>query len=345
MSRASTLIRFALTLTVAAGLGCGGQPSERDRSPGEVTAYVSADRPFSEPVLREYEKKSGVRVNVVYDTEETKSTGLANRLLAEKERPQADVFWSNEPVRTLVLKSRGVLAPYRSPNADGIPAVLVDNEGYWTGFSARIRVIAYNTKRVKPEDAPRSVFDLADPKWRGQVAMADPRFGSTSFHVAALYAIAGDEKMDDFFRRLKANGVHIVDGNSVVRDLVARGEVSVGLTDTDDVNVAIEDGQPIGMVLPDANGLGVPVMPNMVSLIAGAPHPDEGRRLIDYLLSPAVEQQLAQSEAVQIPLHAGVPGPKNIPAINTFKPMTLDYAKAASRVEEVTSRLAQILGL
>jgi iron(III) transport system substrate-binding protein len=345
MSRASTLIRFALTLTVAAGLGCGGQPSERDRSPGEVTAYVSADRPFSEPVLREYEKKSGVRVNVVYDTEETKSTGLANRLLAERQRPQADVFWSNEPVRTLVLKSRGVLAPYRSPNADGIPAVLVDNEGYWTGFSARIRVIAYNTKRVKPEDAPRSVFDLADPKWRGQVAMADPRFGSTSFHVAALYAIAGDEKMDDFFRRLKANGVHIVDGNSVVRDLVARGEVSVGLTDTDDVNVAIEDGQPIGMVLPDANGLGVPVMPNMVSLIAGAPHPDEGRRLIDYLLSPAVEQQLAQSEAVQIPLHAGVPGPKNIPAINTFKPMTLDYAKAASRVEEVTSRLAQILGL
>ena len=101
--------------------------------------------------------------------------------------------------------------------------------------------------------------------------MADPRFGSTSFHVAALYALAGDEKMDDFFRRLKANGVRIVDGNSVVRDLVARGDAKVGLTDTDDVNVAVENGQPIAMVLPDRNGLGVPVMPNMVSLIANAP--------------------------------------------------------------------------
>ena len=99
---------------------------------------------------------------------------------------------------------------------------------------------------MTPNDAPQSIFDLADPKWKGQVAMADPRFGSTSFHVAALYALAGDEKMDDFFRRLKANGVRIVDGNSVVRDLVARGEVKVGLTDTDDVNVAIENGQPIG---------------------------------------------------------------------------------------------------
>jgi iron(III) transport system substrate-binding protein len=175
--------------------------------------------------------------------------------------------------------------------------------------------------------------------------MADPRFGSTSFHVAALYALAGDEKMDDFFRRLKANGVKVVDGNSVVRDLVGRGEVKVGLTDTDDVNVAIEDGQPIAMVLPDADGLGVPMMPNMVSLIAGAPHPDEGRKLIDHLLSPDVERQLAQSEAVQIPLHAGVQGPKNIPAIDTFTPMTLDYSKAASRVDDVTARLAGILGL
>src|ERR671910_602143 len=322
-------------------IGCGSA----ERPDRTVTVYVSTDRVFSEPVLREYERRSGVKVNAVYDTEETKSTGLANRLLAEKARPQADVFWSNEPVRTLVLKARTVLASYRSPSAEGIPAQLVDPDGYWTGFSARIRVIAYNTTLVKAEEAPQSVFDLADPKWKGQVAIADPRFGSTSFHVAALYALAGDEKMDDFFRRLKANGIRIVDGNSVVRDLVARGEVKVGLTDTDDVNVALEDGQPVGMVLPDKDGLGVPVMPNMVSLIADAPHPDDARRLIDYLLSADVERQLAQSEAVQIPLHARVPGPKNIPAIDTFKPMTLDYAKAASRVEDVTGRLAGILGL
>lgn len=343
LNRTSAFCIFAAVAMI--GVVACRSPEQSQAANRAVTVYVSADRVFSEPVLREYERQTGVRVNAVYDTEETKSTGLANRLIAEKSRPQADVFWSNEPVRTLVLKSREVLASYRSPSAEGIPAALVDPDGYWTGFSARIRVIAYNTKLVKPDKAPQSVFDLADPKWRGQVAVADPRFGSTSFHVAALYAVAGDEKMDDFFRRLKANGVRVVDGNSVVRDLVARGEVKVGLTDTDDVNVAIEDGQPIAMVLPDAAGLGVPVMPNMLSLIANAPHPEEARKLIDYLLSPDVERQLAQSEAVQIPLHAGVQGPKNMPAINTFKPMTLDYTKAASRVEDVTTRLATILGL
>ena len=91
--------------------------------------------------------------------------------------------------------------------------------------------------------------------------------------------------------------------------MVARGDVLVGLTDTDDVNVALEAKQPVAMVLPDRDGIGVPVMPNMVSLVAGAPHPEEGKRLIDYLLSPEVERKLAESDAVQIPLHPACPVP------------------------------------
>lgn len=334
---------------VSVSSGCAGSRSTEGTNANagarEVTVYVSTDRVFSEPVLRAYEQKTGVKVNAVYDTEETKSTGLANKLLAEKNNPQADVFWSNEPVRTLVLKKRGVLAPYKSPAADGIPAAFRDPEGYWTGFSARSRVIVYNTDLVKPEEAPKSVLDLTDPKWRGQVAVADPRFGSTSFHVAALYAELGDERADEFFRKLKANDVKIVSSNSVVRDMVVRGEVKVGLTDTDDVNVALEAKQPVAMVFPDRDGMGVPVMPNMVSMIAGSPHTEAAKHLIDYLLSPEVERMLAESEAVQIPLHQGVEGPKNIPPISSFKPMTLDYSKAADRVEDVTKRLQPILGL
>jgi iron(III) transport system substrate-binding protein len=331
------------TLTTAILLNaCGGS---KPTAASEVVIYVSQDRVFSEPALRAYEEKTGVKINAVYDTEETKSTGLANRLLAEKTNTQADVFWSNEPVRTLVLKSRGVLAPYISPQSEGIPSVFRDPQGYWTGFSARMRVIVYNTSLVKAEEAPRSIFDLTDPKWKGQVAIADPRFGSTSFHVAALYAELGDEQADEFFRKLKANDVKIVPGNSVVRDMVARGEAKMGLTDTDDVNVAIEDHQPVAMVLPDRDGLGVPVMPNMVSLIAGARHAEAGKKLIDYLLSAEVERRLAASEAAQIPLRAGVEGPKNMPALSSFKPMTMDYGKAADRVEEVTRRLQSILGL
>lgn len=335
----------AVIACAIAAASCGAPWRDSAATRASVTVYVSTDRVFSEPVLKAFEARSGTRVNAVYDTEETKSTGLANRLIAEKDHAQADVFWSNEPVRTLVLKQRGVLAPYQSPSARDIPETFKDPEGYWTGFSARVRVIAYNTKLVPSAEAPLSVLDLAAPKWKGQVAIADPRFGSTSFHVAALYVTLGDEKADDFFRRLKANGVKIVSGNSVVRDMVVRGEVKVGLTDTDDVNVALQSGSPVAMVMPDKDGMGVPMMPNMVSLIAGAPHPEAARQMIDYLLSPEVEAMLAKSEAVQIPLRSTVEGPTNLPRIDAFRPMTLDYGKAAARVEDVTRRLQTILGL
>jgi ABC-type thiamine transport system substrate-binding protein len=127
-SRARTITILA-SVTVCGMAAC--RVSESTGPPQRtVTVYVSTDRVFSEPVLRDYERRFGVKVNAAYDTEETKSTGLANRLLAEQARPQADVFWSNEPVRTLVLKSRGVLAPYRSPSAEGIPPELVDLDGY-----------------------------------------------------------------------------------------------------------------------------------------------------------------------------------------------------------------------
>src|SRR5688500_20274716 len=111
------LIHVVSCVALLGAVACRSQePANAART---VTVYVSTDRVFSEPVLRDYEQRTGVKVNAVYDTEETKSTGLANRLLAEQNRPQADVFWSNEPVRTLVLKSRGVMAPDRSPSAAG----------------------------------------------------------------------------------------------------------------------------------------------------------------------------------------------------------------------------------
>ncbi|MBI1747879.1 MAG: extracellular solute-binding protein [Acidobacteria bacterium] len=312
---------------------------------GEVVIYVSEDRVFAEPVLQEFERRMGLRVKAVYDTEETKSTGLANRLLAEKNRPQADAFWSNEPVRTIMLKRNGVLAPYASPNAAVIPGEFKDPEGYWTGFAVRSRVIVYNTKLVKPTEAPQSMFDLTDARWKGQVAMADPRFGSTSFHAAVLFVVLGDERASKYFSDLRVNDIKIVDGNSVVRQMVSRGEVKIGWTDTDDVLVAKKAGEPVEMVYTDQQGLGVPILPNMVSLIKGGPHPKNGQKLIDYLLSPEVERMLAQSEAGQMPLHTGVEVPPYVRPVGSLKPMTFDYAAPAARVEAVVRRLQGILKL
>ena len=303
----------------------------------EVVVYTSLDQVFSEPILQAFEEQSGIKVKAVYDVEASKTTGLVNRLIAESQNPRADVFWNSEVGRTLVLKEKGVLTPYVSPSAIDFPAQFKDQEGYWTGFAARARVLIYNQELVPKEKLPTSIFDLTKPEWKGRVALAYPLFGTTATHVAAWYAVLGAERTEQYLRDLKANDVLIVNGNSTSRDVVVQGEVPLGFTDTDDVNVAIQSGKPVDMLFPDKDGLGTLMIPNTVALIKNAPNPEQAKRLIDFLLSKEVEKRLAFSDSMQIPVRAGVERPAHVPPFESIHAMQVDYQAIADHMEQAAT--------
>ena len=310
----------------------------------EVIVYTSEDKIFSEPVLQAFEKKAGIKVRAIYDTEETKSTGLANRLIAEKDNPRADVFWSGEPVRPVLLKIKGLTIPYVSSAAADISTIYKDTEGHWTGFSARARIILYNSSLVSMDERPLSILDLAKSKWRDQVAIANPLFGTTSVHMAALFIILGDEKARKFMNDLKANGVKIVSSNSEVRRLVARGEVKVGITDTDDANVAVREGSAVKIVYPDESGMGTLIMPNMVCLMKNSPNQENGKKLIDYLVSSEVEKSLAFAMCAQMPLRHYVQTPADVLTIAAIKGMDINYHDVAIKLDAISEFLKQWAG-
>ena len=108
-----------------------------------LVSDVSEDQVFSESIRKDFERETGITVRAVFDTEEAKSTVVMNRLVAERNNPQADVYWANEPIRAELLKQQGISAPYISPAANDIPALFKDPDGYWTGFSARARVLIH----------------------------------------------------------------------------------------------------------------------------------------------------------------------------------------------------------
>ncbi len=310
----------------------------------EVVVYTSIDKVFSEPVLQAFEKKTGIKVMTIYDTEETKSTGLVNRLIAEKNKPKADVFWSGDPVRPVLLKMKGLTAPYVSSAAGDIPNTYKDPEGHWTGFSARSRIILYNTNLVTTDERPSSIFDLTKPVWRNQVAIANPLFGTTSIHIAALFITLGDEKAIKFMNDLKANGVKIVSSNGEVRRLVARGEVKAGITDTDDANVAMKEGCSVKMVFPDQSTIGTLFMPNMVCLLKNSPNQENGEKLIDYLLSREVEKSLAWAACAQMPVRYDVRTPENVTTIENIKGVNVNYSDVATKLDEISDFLKQWAG-
>ena len=304
----------------------------------EVVVYVAIDRGDAEPILNEFVAVSGVRVRAVYDAEAAKTTGLVTRLLAESESPRCDVFWNNELVQTLLLADRGVLDRLRSPAAADIPDDLKDAEGRWTGVAMRARVIVYNTDHVPQEKAPRRLQDLVRPEWRGQVAIANPQFGTTRAHAAALFAALGPEAAKTWFSELLANDVRIVDGNAMVKNLVARAKpgaspVYVGLTDTDDVLSGVADGDPIAMVFPDQEHLGTLLVPSSVALVRGAPHVDPARRLIDYLVSREVEASLTAEGKGYLPVRTNSPQPEFISHALPLRSMKVTYAEIFDQLD------------
>jgi len=290
--RASRAIRWwALTLAASLSAACSPPPSQ------EVVVYTSVDRHYAEPVLERFEQMNGITVRAVYDIEANKTTGMVNRLIAERDRPLADVFWNGEFVQTLLLQQRQVLAPYRSPNASEIPAGFKDPDGYWTAFGGRARIIVVNTERLSPQAYPRSLFDFVDvSRDASRLGIALPLFGTSATQAAALYALLGHEAARAYFETLKRRGVRVLDGNARVRDEVVAGHIDAGLTDTDDACGALDKGAKVAIVVPDQEpgGMGTLVVPNTVALTAGAPHADAGRRLVDYLLSEEVARELAQ---------------------------------------------------
>jgi len=301
----------------------------------EVVVYTSLDRFYSEPILKRFTERTGIVVRARYDTEASKTTGLFNRLIAERRRPRCDVFWNSEVLRTVALKRLGLLEPYDSPNARDIPAAFKDRGGYWTGFAARARIIVYNTNLLTSASAPRSIFDLAKPRWRGRAAVAYPLFGTTATHAAALFACLGGRRARGYFRSLVENKVLVLDGNALVAKAVARGEAAVGLTDTDDVHALKLDGKPVDFVLPDqgAGQLGALLIPNTLALVRNCPHPAAGKKLVDFLLDPRVEKELAQGRSAQIPVRpVGVRSATRL-EIRRIRAMAFDYEKAADALK------------
>ena len=315
----------------------------RPTSSRTVVIYVSEDQVFSEPILKDFERETGITVKSVFDTEESKSTGVMNRLIAEKDNPQADVYWANEPVRADALKQRGVSSAYDSPSAEGIANQFKDLDHYWTGFSARARVLLVNTSStIKPS----SIMAYTEPSAKGHAAIANPLFGTTTDYVAALFTIWGDDRAKTFMNDIKNNGVKMTTSNGESTDFVATGQVDFSLVDTDDAVNTKKQGKPVEMIYPDQDpdGIGVLILPNAVALIKGARHTENGKRLIDYLLSKETERKLAFADCAQIPLHAGVDTPPEVRRIEDIKPMRVGYADLARKMEEIQPFLKEWAG-
>jgi iron(III) transport system substrate-binding protein len=326
---------LVIALLAAVMHGCRGE------SP-EVVLYVSADEHIARQVIDAFEHESGVRVRFVGDIEAKKSTGLVERLRAERDQPQADVFWSSEPFMTILLAKEGVLAPHASAVTRDWPRERRDEQRRWFEFAARARVIVYAPDRIAPDDRPVTWMDLTDDRFRGRIVLADPRFGTTGGHLGAMLVYWSREVApgyyEAFLEGLAANGARLLPGgNAGVVEAVVRGEADLGFTDTDDVWAAQASGHAVDLIYArhgvearDArpDGGGPLLIPNTVARVAGGPNPASASRLIDFLLSERVERMLAESASRNIPLSPAVA--RDFGQLAVADPLEVDLERVAA---------------
>ena len=344
-----TIALLVTTLPIACRPG-----GDAGRSSGLIV-YCSIDEGFARTVFDAYRSRTGHKLSVVFDSEAGKTTGLVNKIIREAEsgRPRADVFWSSELFNTILLARRGLLDPYESPASADIPARFKDSSHRWTAFAARARVLAFDPRTVGSSRGgasdgvtmesltiPSRWEQLAEPAFAKQLSIANPLFGTTRGHVAAMFALWGRERGRAFLTRLRDGGVRIADGNSAtVRDVIA-GRVWLAVTDSDDVWVAQRAGESLDLVYPDMGDGGTLLIPCSVAILEGSSHVEGARRLVDFLVSAEVERMLAESDSRNIPVREALREKLGMawPAASG-----VDYGEVADAMDEAAAAVREIL--
>jgi len=335
---AASLFIVIIILCIFLLPSCRKSPGEKQR---QVVLYCSVDQSIAEPIIAQFEKQSGIKVLARFDTEASKTVGLVQKIRAEAASPVADVFWSGEIFYTIRLAREGLLSAYESDKTENWPALFVDPNTRWHGFGLRARVIAYNTQRVSAEQAPRSLEDCLDSKWKGRLVMASPEFGTTGGDVASWFVHYGTGRAIEILHALKLNEIRLVSGNSTAVRTVTTGQADICFTDTDDVYAAQRNGSPVAMNYLNQGGDGPLAIPNTAAIIAGAPHPNEAKELMEYLLSEQLELMLVQSDSHNCPIRPALAG--QYPLYAVPNPLDIDYDKVADSLPEATKTARELL--
>lgn len=330
---------------------CGAEP--------DLVVRVSLDKEFSEALIKEFEAETGLEVRAQYDIEQSKTVGHVRAIEAEKNRPRTDVFWNNEVAQTIRLAELGLLASYDSPSAADIPERFRDPERRWTGFGARARILIVNNDLVPEGEEPKGTMDLFAPEWAGgKAGMARPLTGTTLTHAAALFQVMGEDWARDFMGDFKAANddgvVAMPESNGQAMRLVGTGALAWAWTDTDDFNVALNvKGHPVRKVVPDqeegegvlmkdGEPVGTLLIPNTVMVLKDAPHPENAKRFVDWVLRKEIEERLAFSNSAQIPVREDVPRPAHVGRLADYREMVVDWNALGRGLGERTTELKEI---
>jgi len=328
-------LTLALSLVAAWGLwsGTAGAQSlaEAARKEGKVVIYGSLESGIMDEIEKAFTKKYGIAI----DYFRASSNKTLDRVLTEARagRSQSDVVVTNRGPM-LLLKKENIFAKYVSPETANFPDNVKDPDGLLSPIYRMVIVgILYNTKLVKPGDAPKSLDDLLGPKWKGKWVMPDPsRHFTTGVWLHNFDEIYGKDWLA-FVKRMADSKPILAESFIPSVQKVISGEALAGITYIKYVHIFGKDGAPLDYVrLPQMLADG-----HHVGITAKAPHPNAARLFEDFFISREGMQILArEGEFVTAKgLYPPIKGAESIKAIPMDEMSRDEYKKWSGEMRKL----------
>ena len=309
---------------------------------GDLVIYSGRTEPLLQPVIDAFKAQYP---NVEVLLKAGSNSEVANALIEEQANPQADVFITTELFTVQSLAQQGIFQSYLPVGADQLPAEFLGADNLWTGLTRRARVIMYNADLVPQEELPTSIYDLTDPKWKGQVAAAGSTNGSMQAQIAAMRQLVGEEDTQTWLNGLIQNEVTFFGGHTDVRKAVGAGEFKLGLVNHYYYHLQKAEGSNVGIIYPDQGDGQIGLLTNATAaaVVKGAPHVDAAQAFLDFLVSDE-GQKLFAEQNYEYPLLPGVALHPDVQPLDGLRIADVDVVKAAQEFD-ATFDLMEAVGL
>lgn len=320
-SKRSLLGLAAATLALPLLAACGGGSDSAD---GPLTVYSGRSEELVGPLFAQFTEQTGIQVEARYgDTAE-----LAAQLIEEGDASPAQVYFAQDAGALGAVDAAGLFVPLPASVATLVPEAYRAPNGSWTGVTGRARVIAYDPEQVPAAEVPQSVFDLTDPKWKGQVAIA-PTNASFQAFVTAMRVSQGDDITKQWLEGLVANDVQTYEKNGLILDAVDTGQAQLGLVNhyywyekAAEVGADAMRAQ-IAFTKPDDPGSLVNVAG--VGILKDNPN---ATKFVEWLLTPQTQTWFVEN-TWEYPLLPSVAAAEGLPALDTLRGPDVPLAELA----------------
>lgn len=332
---ASALVPFGARVVSAAPAAEPVTPAliEAAKKEGKVSYYNAMDLSVAEPMAKAFEAKyPGIKVAV----ERSGAERVFNRIAQEMQAKihHCDVVNSSDAAHFIAWKREGWLAPYVSEDIANDVAVR-DPDGMFCNQRTHLSVIAYNTKVIAMQDAPKGFMDLLQSKYTGKLVKGHPGYSGT---IMTATQQLSRELGWSYFEKLAKQKVLQVQSATEPPKRIEAGERGIAVDGSDYLFwTAKEKGQPIEVVLAAE---GTPQISNPLGVFKSAPNPNAARLLVSWMMSPEGQEFIVKYGG-QYPANKRVKSKEGRPALADIKLFREEPEVVVDRADQIKSQYAK----